>query len=134
MCRFELCWDAEHSELFASRQITSNIRPEIGKIRPVIIVHAHKRCKLAIIVPLTSQAPTKEVQHTIHIPAKILPGVLSGKDSWALCDMICTVSLDRLEAVYTGNKRKQRRLLDANDWKLPAEYFDKIRQILKNMF
>jgi len=50
MCQFEDCWDRKKSKIIHEHEIIANIKPEIGKIRPVVIVYPHKRSKLAIII------------------------------------------------------------------------------------
>jgi len=38
MCQFEDCWDRKNSKIIQNHEIIANIKPEIGKIRPVVIV------------------------------------------------------------------------------------------------
>ncbi|MDR3150975.1 MAG: type II toxin-antitoxin system PemK/MazF family toxin [Candidatus Peribacteria bacterium] len=48
------------------------MKPEIGKKRPVVIVKAHKRYRMALIIPLTTQKPLKETAWITYIPKNIL--------------------------------------------------------------
>jgi len=127
MCQFEDCWDSKKGQIVRS-EIKSNINPEIGKIRPVVIIYAHKRIKLAVIIPFTTKKPAKEISNTLYIPAKVMPGVLGRTECWALCDMPQTVCTDRLRTVFSGNKNKYKRRINQADSKLSAEYFKQVRE------
>ena len=87
------------SKIVQSQEIISNIKPEIGKVRPVVIVYPHKRSKLAIVVPFTTKKPYKKKTNALHIPAGIMPGVLGRVECWALCDMPQTISTALLLAI-----------------------------------
>ena len=76
MCLFEACWDRKNGTIIQNHDITSNIKPEIGKIRPIVVIYPHKRVKLAIVIPFTTKKPFKKNTYAIHIPAGIMPGVL----------------------------------------------------------
>ena len=134
MCKFGAYWDNNNCIICTDEKITSNIKPEIGKIRPVVVVHAHKRCKLALVIPFTTKRPEKEVRYTAHVPAGIMPGVLAREECWALCDMVSVVCLDRLENVYSGEKNKYARLIKAPDSKISEKYFSEIQKIVKTLF
>jgi len=123
MCQFEDCWDSKKGEIIHNHVIKSKINPEIGKIRPVVIIYAHKRVKLAIVIPFTTKKPAKEVTNTLYVPAKIMPGVLGRAECWALCDMPQTICTDRLRTVFSGNKNKYNRRINQADSILPVEYF-----------
>jgi uncharacterized protein YifN (PemK superfamily) len=122
MCDFEMCCRKSDGMLLHC-DFTSNIKPEIGKIRPVAIIKPHKRHKLAIIVPFTTQKPVKEINYALHIPVDVMPGILGCKECWAICDMIQVVSLNRLDSVLYGNRHSHTNL--KNNF-LPKEYFSEI--------
>ena len=126
MCQFEDCWDKSKSVIVNSYHIISNIRPEIGKIRPVVIIYPHKRVKLAIVIPFTTKVPAKDTSNTLHIPTGIMPGVLGRTECWALCDMPQTISINRLKTVYSGNKNDYQRRINQTNSILPAVYFKQI--------
>lgn len=117
MCDFELCCEKSTGH-FCHCDYTSNLKPEIGKIRPIVIIHPHRRHRLAVIIPFTTQKPLKEAVTTLEIPFGKMPGTLAFKECWALCDMIQVVNLDRLKRVY-------RQKLD--DVILPQTYFTQIK-------
>jgi uncharacterized protein YifN (PemK superfamily) len=131
MCLFEACWDIANSKVANGAGYKANISPEIGKMRPVVIVHAHKRNRLAIVVPFTTQKPLKEITKTLYIPTGNMPGVLGKNECWALCDMVQTVSIARLQNVYAGQRNIH---LNPQDSVLPKHYFEAIKTILKNLF
>ena len=126
MCQFEDCWDKKQCQVINNNIIISNIKPEIGKIRPIVIIYPHKRIKLAIVIPFTTKKPIKDISNTIHIPAGIMPGVLGRTECWALCDLPQTICIDRLRTVYSGSNNNYFRRINQNDSKLPLEYFKQI--------
>ena len=126
MCQFEDCWDKVKCKIVHNQDIISNIKPEIGKIRPVVIIYPHKRKKLAIVVPFTTKLPVKDKSNTLHIPSGIMPGVLGRNECWALCDMLQTVCVDRLRTVYSGNKNDYHRRINQVASILPTNYFNQI--------
>jgi uncharacterized protein YifN (PemK superfamily) len=73
------------------------IRPEIIKIRPVIVLQRHPiNSKLVTVVPLSTTAPQK-IQRFQH---QLLVNPLPDKQHitcWAKCDLTATVSLARLD-------------------------------------
>lgn len=72
---------------------TGFIVPEMVKIRPVVVVRKSKtNPKLVTIVPI-SQTEPEEVTG-VHVEI-ISP--LNREKAWVKCDMITTVSIDRLE-------------------------------------
>jgi uncharacterized protein YifN (PemK superfamily) len=128
MCGFEDCWDKKKSKIIQNHEIIANIKPEIGKIRPVVIVYPHKRSKLAIVIPFTTKKPYKKNTNALHIPAGVMPGVLGRTECWALCDMPQTVCTDRLKTVFSGNKNVYQRRINQAVSVLPAEFY---RQIIE---
>lgn len=116
MCDFEACCKKSDSKI-CQCEFVSNIKPEIGKVRPVIVIKPHRRHRLAIVIPFTTKEPEHEVIFTLEIPVGIMPGKLKHKKCWALCDMIQVVNLARLQRVY------RQGLSDIN---LPSEYFQQI--------
>jgi hypothetical protein len=73
MCQFEICWDRKKSIIIQDHEIIANIKPEIGKIRPIVIVYPHKRSKLAVVIPFTTKKPYKKNTNVLHIPAGKIP-------------------------------------------------------------
>jgi uncharacterized protein YifN (PemK superfamily) len=131
-CRFEICWDIIKEQIARNCPFTSNIKPEIGKIRPIVVVHAHKRSRLALVVPFTTRKPMQETASALYIPAGVMPGVLAKRECWALCDMAQTVSLNRLDNVYKN--RESNLHLNAKESRLSEKYFTEIKTRLRNLF
>ena len=126
MCQFEDCWDKKQCQVINNNEIISNIKPEIGKIRPVVIIYPHKRIKLAIVIPFTTKKPVNDLSNILYIPAGIMPGVLGRTECWALSNMPQTICIDRLRTVYSGSKNNYFRRINQKDSKLPPEYFKQI--------
>jgi uncharacterized protein YifN (PemK superfamily) len=86
--------------------------PEMVKVRPVVVLSPRRRrwYGLATVVPLstTPPVPVEPVHHRLD-PAS-LPGRLSARETWAKCDMLYTVSLERLDRVRIGKEPSGRRL------------------------
>jgi uncharacterized protein YifN (PemK superfamily) len=72
--------------------------PEMVKKRPCIVIAKHREnSKLVTVVPMSTTAPaTLEDYHCELVPCPI-PGQPAGTRVWAKCDMVYTVSIDRLE-------------------------------------
>jgi uncharacterized protein YifN (PemK superfamily) len=74
--------------------------PEIVKARPVIVISpVHLgRYGLVTVVPLSTTAPEPVRAYHFKLASNPLPG---GKDVevWAKCDLVASVSLDRLDRV-----------------------------------
>jgi len=131
MCRFEDCWDNDNSRICTNDSIIANIKPEIGKVRPVVIIHPHKRHRLALAIPFTTQNPQKENFFTVFIPKGVMPGVLAKKECWALCDMPKTVSVDRLQLPFCGKKNLH---VNYKATILESSKFTEICSVVKNIF
>ena len=71
---------------------------EIGKKRPVLIIHSHERMKSAIVLPLTTLEPEEEEdkKNAIFFPKEKKPKTLRKDNSWVICDMPYHVSFRKL--------------------------------------
>ncbi|MDR2972922.1 MAG: type II toxin-antitoxin system PemK/MazF family toxin [Bacteroidales bacterium] len=114
-----------------SSSIVANIKPEIGKIRPIVIMRPHKYYRLALVIPFTTQNPSKEKFYTAFVPKGVMPGILAKKECWALCDMPKTISLDRLQQPFCGKKNLR---VSYKDILLEKNKFDEICTIVKSFF
>lgn len=86
--------------------------PEMVKLRPVIVISPRPRRKtqLCTVVPLSCTAPSPIESHHHQLHPASLPGPLAEKVTWAKCDMLMTVSLDRLDRVKIGKTTSGKRL------------------------
>ena len=76
--------------------------PEMIKTRPVVVVSPRRRgsaARLCTIVPLSTVAPNPVLKYHHPMDPKSLPLSLRTAVSWAKCDMLYAVSLDRLSRV-----------------------------------
>ncbi|MES1947443.1 hypothetical protein C84B14_08842 [Salinisphaera sp. C84B14] len=96
--------------------------PEMVKKRPVVIVSPRRRqgSPLYTVVPLSTTPPTPVEPYHHQIDPKSLPGQLGRKQTWAKCDMLNTVSLDRLDRVLirqaNGKRLYTSGMLTRDDW------------------
>jgi uncharacterized protein YifN (PemK superfamily) len=86
--------------------------PEMVKRRPVVVISSrpNRKTQLCIVVPLSTTPPVPVEGHHHQLDSRSLPGSLSTKPTWAKCDMILTVSMDRLDRVKTGKDKNGKRL------------------------
>jgi uncharacterized protein YifN (PemK superfamily) len=131
MCRFEDCWNKGESCVYTDKSIIANIKPEIGKIRPIVVIYSHKQHRIALVVPFTTKEPQKGNLYTVFIPKGVMPGILAKKDCWALCDMLKSVSLSRLQLPFSGEKNLRETFKSTM---LEKDKFNEICLISKNVF
>nr|VFJ47699.1 MAG: Uncharacterized protein YifN, PemK superfamily [Candidatus Kentron sp. FW]VFJ62998.1 MAG: Uncharacterized protein YifN, PemK superfamily [Candidatus Kentron sp. FW] len=86
--------------------------PEMIKRRPVVVISPRLRRsrQLCTIVPLSTTAPNPVETFHHRMSPQSLPGKLAEKESWAKCDMLYTVSLERLDRVMIGRDRQGNRI------------------------
>ena len=83
--------------------------PEMVKQRPVVILRKHPHnSRLVTVVPLSTTAPEKLGAHHVELPC-YLPG--EAKTCWAKCDMIYTLSIDRLDRPKVRTRHQGRQYL-----------------------
>lgn len=82
--------------------------PEMVKTRPVVILSKHKHnSKLVTVVPLSTTPPEKMEAHHHLLSENPKPGERKDTDVWAKCDMVYTLSTDRLD-VFSIRTRQGR--------------------------
>lgn len=89
--------------------------PEMVKLRPVVVVSpksTHSR-RLCTVVPLSTTAPTPVKPWHHPLPRVEVPGWTAGAPMWAKCDMLVTVSFDRLNKPYLKTRAQGRRYIEA---------------------
>ena len=90
--------------------------PEMVKRRPVVVISPRLRRSsgLCTVVPLSTKMPDT-VQRIHHrMEAVSLPPRLRTENTWAKCDMVTTVSMERLDRVLVGRDRAGRRIYAAD--------------------
>lgn len=84
--------------------------PEMIKKRPVVIISPRRRrsMKLCTVVPLSTAVPRPVDRFHHRMDPRSVPIGLGEQESWAKCDMLCTVSLARLDRVMInrGGRRE----------------------------
>lgn len=75
------------------------IAPEMVKVRPVVVIARNRHnSKLVTVVPISSTEPVP-IRQCHH---ELLNNPMPGNEhirSWAKCDMVITVSIDRLDRI-----------------------------------
>jgi mRNA interferase MazF len=89
--------------------------PEMVKRRPVVVISPRPRrtTQLCTIVPLSTTVPNPVEGFHHRLDPKSLPGKFAATETWAKCDMVATVSLERLDRVRIGKDANGKRLYAA---------------------
>lgn len=84
--------------------------PEMVKVRPVVVITPQLpgRPGLCTIVPLSTVEPSPFQAYHHKMDSHFLPPKLQKSDCWAKCDMIYTVSLERLDRIRDKNDKGER--------------------------
>jgi len=89
--------------------------PEMCKARPAIVIgpRLRNRARLVTVVPLSTTEPNTLLDYHCRVEiAPLLPEPFDAAVMWAKCDMVSSVSLDRLdrfkEPYQRGSARKWR--------------------------
>lgn len=89
-----------------------SVHPEMNKRRLVIVV-ANKAHNLCIVVPLSTTRPSdqKDWHYVLQTPEPF-PAPYDALGHWVKCDMINTVSYDRLFFPFIGKDAQGKRIYD----------------------
>lgn len=93
---------------------------EMVKRRPIVVVSRHEthNRKLCTVVPLSTTAPTPPRGWHHPLPHVSITGWKPSGVMWAKCDMLATVSFDRLNKPYIKTRQGRNYVthkLDAAD-------------------
>ena len=102
--------------------------PEMVKKRPVVVISPRFRRKhpLCTVVPLSTTVPDPLEPYHHRMNPQSLPGYLAKSETWAKCDMLATVSLERFDRVLIGRNADGRRIYVAES--VTADDLDAIRR------
>ena len=90
------------------------VEPEIVKKRPVVVIARNRANKhLVTVVPLSTTEPEVMENHHFRLPRNPVPAH-KGKTCWAKCDLVATVSLERLDRLKDGWNRVVPGVSDAD--------------------
>lgn len=82
------------------------VEPEMVKRRPVVVIARNKgNCRLVTVVPLSTTEPDFEEAYHYQLPTNPVPAY-AAKRCWAKCDMVATVSIERMDRLK-NNKRER---------------------------
>lgn len=92
------------------------IVPEIVKTRQVVVIWKHKKnAKLVYVVPLSTTPPhAPELAHELPCLPIPRPGQDSETRIWVKCDMVYTVSTDRLSMPVNRASRRSSAPININ--------------------
>lgn len=79
--------------------------PEMVKVRPCIVIspRLRRRTGLCTVVPLSTSPPDLAMDyHCLITLERPLPRPFSAAEMWAKCDMVATVSFERLSLIRVG--------------------------------
>src|SRR5258707_15296036 len=84
-----------------------SISPEINKRRPVIVVTPRLayRDKLCMVVPTSTTAPLHPQPFQVSLSKNYHPNEPDEIAVWAKCDLIMSVSMDRLDRFHVGKRQ-----------------------------
>jgi mRNA interferase MazF len=86
--------------------------PEMTKVRPAVVVspRLRHRDKLCAVVPLSGSYDGRDVPYIVRIELKqSLPPPYDHPVMWAKCDMIATVSFERIDLFRTRRDQTGKR-------------------------
>lgn len=99
--------------------------PEMVKVRPVVVIARNrKNRKLVTVVPLSTTAPAALEDYHHPLTHNPLPGRAEIR-CWAKCDMVTTVSLQRLDRFKVARGQYAVPIV-------PAADFEAIRRAVAN--
>lgn len=80
---------------------TGFILPEMIKKRPIVVITPRIRRKQQIctVVPLSTSKPDPIEKYHCKLSTLSLPGKFAKAETWVKCDMIASVSLQRLDRI-----------------------------------
>lgn len=88
------------------------LAPEMIKRRPAVVVSPRlpRREGLCTVVPLSGSEPARPVSYVARIDLPVaLPAPFEQSVWWAKCDMLATVSFDRLDLFRTARDQTGKR-------------------------
>ena len=102
-------------EIVVCRYGDQVIEPEMRKSRPAVVIgpRLRNRAKLVTVVPLSTTEPSPLLDYHCRLDmTSVLPEPFDAAVMWAKCDMVSSVSLDRLdrfkEPYQRGGARRWR--------------------------
>ena len=111
----------------------NTIYPEIRKKRPVVVISSVAP-NLCIVVPCSTTPPNEQKPwHYLLEMKPPLPEPYAAPVVWVKCDLIMTVSFDRMSIPVIGKDEKGKRIYDNRT--IPRKDFDEIANcIISAMF
>ena len=104
------------------------IAPEMVKTRPVVIISPSARHggKLCTVVPLSTTAPNPVAAWHVRLSKNPNPIEKEEIEVWAKCDMLYTVSFDRLDKFH-------RKTRNGREYLSPAMNYEDFQKVLEGV-
>lgn len=107
--------------------------PEMVKTRPVVVISRKAaNSQLCTVVPLSSTEPDPKHPWHAKMTREKMPASLRGKECWAKCDCVATVSFARLDRIRHKHPQTGARVYSSP--KLYQPDLDAIREALLSYF
>lgn len=92
-------------------------KPEINKIRPVIVVSPRlpHRSQIVTVVPISTTAPEHDLPFVVRLSKNYHPQEKDELPCWAKCDMIMNIARDRLDGFKIGRRKWETPEASAED-------------------
>jgi len=86
---------------------TSFTEPEMTKKRPVIVISPRLpfRSEIVTVVPISTTAPRHALPFVVRLSRNYHPKDDTDRPTWAKCDMVTNLSLQRLSAFKVGRRK-----------------------------
>lgn len=93
--------------------------PEMVKKRPVIVVSPRlpHRSQIVTVVPISLTQPVHDLPFCFRLSRNYHPSEADDLPSWAKCDMLMNIALNRLEAFKIGRRQYTYPELTPDDLK-----------------
>jgi mRNA interferase MazF len=96
---------------------TSFREPEMTKKRPVIVISPKLpfRSGIVTVVPISTTAPKHDLPFVVALSRNYHPTDETSPATWAKCDMVTNLSLERLDAFKVGRRKYAYPTLSPED-------------------
>ena len=87
------------------------VPPEMTKRRPVVVLSRRSRKSLTCtVIPLSTSPPDGPQPYHHLMDSASLAGKFTRDETWAKCDMVTTVSINRLDRILIGRDSRGKRM------------------------
>lgn len=96
---------------------SSFVEPEMTKKRPVIVISPRlpHRSQIVTVVPISTTAPKHSLPFVVRLSRNYHPTEPSDLTTWAKCDMLTNLSIERLDAFKVGRRKYEYPTVTQDD-------------------